>query len=487
MLFNSGAFLQFFAAFLLLYWLARNSLSLRNLLILAASYLFYGWWTPENAAASSANALLGAFWHCRFLALLIATSLLDFSIALGLDKLPTPRSRKWLLSASIAANLGVLGFFKYHDFFVESVAALLSSLGTPVQARTLGLILPVGISFYTFQSMSYTIDVYSRELPATRRLVNFLAYVSFFPQLVAGPIERAKHLLPQFAQTRVITLAMLEEGIWLMLWGMFKKVVLADNFAPLAEMAFDSSSFTAATVVLGTLAFGLQIYCDFSGYSDIARGTARVLGFDIMWNFNVPYAAANLREFWQRWHISLSTWLRDYLYIPLGGNRLGTARTYFNLTITMLLGGLWHGAAWNFVLWGLWHGMGLALQRSPVFNSQFSFINSQCRRALGWFGTMLFVFYGWLLFRAKSFSQITDMTRALADFSAPPWIGSFALSLAVFAAPLALLEFWQIKSRNLLVPLSLAAWAKVALQGALLTAIVIFWQKKGAAFIYFQF
>jgi D-alanyl-lipoteichoic acid acyltransferase DltB (MBOAT superfamily) len=487
MLFNSGVFLQFFIAFVLLYWLARNSLTSRNLLILVASYLFYGWWAPDNAQVPTANAFLGALWHCRFLALLIATSLLDFSIALGLDRLSTQRSRRWLLSGSIAANLGVLGFFKYYDFFAESVSELLSSLGIPLQARMLGLVLPVGISFYTFQSMSYTIDVYRRELAATRSLTHFLAFVSFFPQLVAGPIERAKHLLPQFSQTRVITITMLEEGVWLMLWGMFKKVVLADNFAPLAELAFDNTSFSAVTVILGTLAFGLQIYCDFSGYSDIARGAARVLGFDIMWNFNLPYSATNLREFWQRWHVSLSTWLRDYLYIPLGGNRLGTTRTYVNLIITMFLGGLWHGAAWNFVVWGLWHGLGLAVTRAPIFNFQFSILNSQSRRALNWLATMLFVFYGWLLFRAKSFSQIADMTSALADFSAPPWIGSFALNLFVFAAPLVLMEFWQLKSRNLLAALSLRPWARVTLQGVLLTAIVLFWQKKGAAFIYFQF
>jgi alginate O-acetyltransferase complex protein AlgI len=487
MLFNSGVFLQFFAAFVLLYWLVRNSLSLRNCLILAASYLFYGWWSPDKAEAISTNAMLGALWHCRFLALLVATSLLDFSVALGLDRLSTRRSRKWLLSASIASNLGVLGFFKYHDFFAQSFSGLLSSVGIPLQTHTLDLVLPVGISFYTFQSMSYTIDVYRRELSATRNLVNFLAFVSFFPQLVAGPIQRARHLLPQFEQTRVITLVMLEEGIWLLLWGMFKKVVLADNFAPLAEMTFDNSHFTAATVVLGTLAFGLQIYCDFSGYSDIARGTARVLGFDIIWNFNLPYSATNLREFWQRWHISLSTWLRDYLYIPLGGNRLGTARTYVNLTVTMLLGGLWHGAAWNFVLWGLWHGLGLAVQRSPIFNSQFSILNFQSRRRLSWLVTMTFVFYGWLLFRARSFNQIADMTRALADFSAPPWIGSFVLNLVVFSTPLVLMELWQLKSRNLLTALSLPRWAKIVLQGALLIAIVLFWQKKGAAFIYFQF
>ena len=489
MLFNSGVFLQFFAAFVLLYWLARNSLALRNLLILAASYLFYGWWAPEmtDAAAQSANALFAPLWHCRFLALLIATSLFDFFIALSLDRLQSARGRKLLLGASVAANLGVLGFFKYCDFFIATATSVLSALGVNVEARTLGLVLPVGISFYTFQSMSYTIDVYRRELTATRNLRSFLAYVSFFPQLVAGPIERAKHLLPQFERTRVITLPMLEEGVWLILWGMFKKVVLADNFAPLAEMVFDDSSFSAPTVLLGTLAFGLQIYCDFSGYSDIARGTARVLGFDIMWNFHIPYAAASLRDFWRRWHISLSTWLRDYLYIPLGGNRHSPARTYFNLIVTMLLGGLWHGAAWNFVLWGLWHGAGLALTRSPISKLQSPILNFQFRHTLCWIGTITFVFYGWLLFRANSFQQILDMTRALGDFSAPVWIGSFSLSLVVFTLPLALMEFWQHRRQNLLAPLLLPGWIKIALQGLLLTAIVIFWEKKGTSFIYFQF
>ena len=482
MLFNSGIFLQFFAAFLLLYWLVRGSLSRRNWLILAASYLFYGWWAPasDSSEANSADALVTAIWHCRFLALLVATSLFDFFIARRLDSLNTPKPRKYLLTASIIANLGVLGFFKYADFFLHAATDALNALGLSVAPRTLGLVLPVGISFYTFQSMSYTIDVYRRELPATRNLVNFLAYVSFFPQLVAGPIERARHLLPQFERTRLITLGMVQEGIWLIVWGLFKKVVLADNFAPLADMVFGDKTYSAATVVLGTIAFGLQIYCDFSGYSDIARGTARVLGFDIMWNFNLPYSAASLREFWQRWHISLSTWLRDYLYIPLGGNRLGSSRTTVNLTLTMLLGGLWHGAAWNFVLWGLWHGTGLALTRSPLGNRR-------CPRPIAWLATMLFVFYGWLLFRATSLSQITAMTRALGDFTAPGWITSFVVNLIVFTLPLAAMELWQHKTRNLLAPLGLPRWLLMTLQGALLTAVILFWDKKGSTFIYFQF
>lgn len=483
MLFNSGIFLQFFAAFLLLYWLVRGSLARRNWLILTASYLFYGWWAPATnttAAEDSTNAIATAIWHCRFLALLVATSLFDFFIAKKIDASNSPRHRKLLIAASMTANLSVLGFFKYADFFLQAATDALNALGLSIAPRTLGLVLPVGISFYTFQSMSYTIDVYRRELRATRSLKNFLAFVSFFPQLVAGPIERAKHLLPQFECTRTITLLMIREGLWLMIWGMFKKVVLADNFAPLAEMVFGDQSYSAATVLLGTLAFGLQIYCDFSGYSDIARGTARLLGFDIMWNFHLPYCATSLREFWQRWHISLSTWLRDYLYIPLGGNRHGTPRTYINLTLTMLLGGLWHGAAWNFILWGLWHGLGLALTRSALANFRLP-------RALAWLATMSFVFYGWLLFRATSFAQITAMTRALGDLSTPVWIGSFAINLVIFSAPLVAMELWQHRKNNLLAPLQLPAWAQYALQGVLLTAIALSWDQKGATFIYFQF
>jgi alginate O-acetyltransferase complex protein AlgI len=252
-------------------------------------------------------------------------------------------------------------------------------------------------------------------------------------------------------------------------------------------MVYSSSTFSAPTVILGTVAFALQIYCDFSGYSDIARGTARVLGFDIMWNFDLPYAATNLREFWQRWHISLSTWLRDYLYIPLGGNRLGAARTYFNLIVTMLLGGLWHGAAWNFALWGMWHGVGLAVHRSVSNNRRASAPKSNLIHALKWIGTLLFVLYGWLLFRARTFHQIIDMTEGLTDFSAPSWIQSFIFTLLVFATPLILMELWQVRTRDRLIALSLPKWAKAALQGALLIAIVMFWEKKGLTFIYFQF
>jgi D-alanyl-lipoteichoic acid acyltransferase DltB (MBOAT superfamily) len=469
MLFNSGVFLQFFAAFLLLYWLVRSHLHARNILIVLASYLFYGWWD----------------W--RFLSLLIFTSLVDFAVGVGLDRSKTPRRRRGLLVISVGVNLGVLGFFKYYGFFVESFAALLEQIGVPFHPQTLSIVLPVGISFYTFQSMSYAIDVYRRQIPATHSLLNFLAYVSFFPQLVAGPIERAAHLLPQFERSQSITRPMLEEGVWLILWGLFKKVVLADNLAPLVELVYQGSAWSGPTVILGTLAFAFQIYCDFSGYSDIARGAARVLGFDIMFNFNLPYAASDLRDFWRRWHISLSTWLRDYLYISLGGNRRGPARTYANLLVTMLLGGLWHGAAWNFVLWGAWHGVGLAAHRAASGSQSPPVPHRPWRRGLIWMLTMLFVGYGWLLFRARSFEQIAAMTWALGDFSTPVWLGSYLINLFAFTVPLIAMEIWMRWKEDRLVPLTLPPWARAALQGALLAAIVLFWEKEHVPFIYFQF
>jgi len=463
MLFNSGLFLQFFAAFLLLYYAVRNHLGARNGLILLASYAFYG------------------AWDYRFLALLIGSSLFDFAVGLGLERLAHPARRKGLLLASLAVNLGILGFFKYWDFFAESFAQLLGALGVSAHPQTLGIILPVGISFYTFQSMSYAIDVYRREIPAARNLAHFLAYVAFFPQLVAGPIERARHLLPQFARTLVITRGMLAEGLWLCAWGMFKKVAVADNLAPLVEMAYGHPAPSAPLVILGTMAFALQIYGDFSGYSDIARGTARLLGFDIMMNFNLPLTAASLREFWQRWHISLSTWLRDYLYIPLGGNRLGASRTTVNLCLTMLLGGLWHGASWNFALWGAWHGMGLAAARRLSDGSIKPW-------SLGrWLGTTAFLLYGWMLFRAGSLSQVIELHRAFGFWAAPDWMGTYLLHLVVFSAPLIGMEAWLRRAGGVLAPLAWKPWLLGLAEGILLAAILLFWEKDKVPFIYFQF
>jgi D-alanyl-lipoteichoic acid acyltransferase DltB (MBOAT superfamily) len=464
MLFNSTVFLQFFAAFLLLHFLCRNQLAVRNLLIIAASFLFYGW------------------WDYRFLGLLIFSGLFDFAAALLIDHADSARRRKITLIASLFVNLSLLGFFKYYDFFAQSLAALLASLNITVSIHTLGIILPVGISFYTFQSMSYVIDVYRGQAKPTRNLLQYMAYVSFFPQLVAGPIQRGHHLLPQLERTLVIDKDMIAEGFWLIVWGLFKKVVMADNLAPLVELAFDNPTVSGPVVVLGTVAFALQIYGDFSGYSDIARGIAKLLGFNLIENFNFPYAATDLRDFWRRWHISLSTWLRDYLYVSLGGNRQGAARAYRNLLITMLLGGLWHGAAWNFVLWGAWHGLGLCAHRKWSTNRELS---QRTPAWLGWIATMGFVLYGWLLFRAGSWDQIWNMTTALAQGTAPSWLPHYGACLLLYSAPLVFMEIWL--ARNKLGPLQAPAWLRGALQGAMLLAILLFWETKSVPFIYFQF
>lgn len=464
MLFNSTVFLQFFAAFLLLYFLCRKSLAGRNLLIVGGSWLFYGW------------------WDYRFLGLLIFSGCFDFLAGRWLDGAAGERKRKTILGLSVAVNLSLLGFFKYYDFFAGSMAALFARLHLAVPLRTLGFILPVGISFYTFQSLSYVMDVYRRQLKPTRNLLQYLAYVSFFPQLVAGPIQRGHHLLPQLQRTLSLKREMLAEGLWLILWGLFKKVVIADNLAPLVEMVFDNPSIEGPAVAVGALAFAFQIYGDFSGYSDMARGLAKMLGFELAENFNLPYFAADLRDFWRRWHISLSTWLRDYLYISLGGNRKGTGRTSLNLLVTMLLGGLWHGAAWNYVLWGGWHGLGLLLTR--WWQHRFP------GRLPAWLGmpaTFLFVLYGWLLFRAGSLARIQTLTGALMHWSAPVWLPHYLVSLLILVAPLLVIEVWQKRSNNPLAPLAAPPWLRNTLQGLLLLGVLLFWETKSLPFIYFQF
>lgn len=465
MLFHSNDFLHFLVFFVLAYFLVQWSRLSRNAVIVLGSYVFYGW------------------WDYRFVGLLFLTSVVDYSCGLALGRYASDAVRKLLVAASVLINLGLPATFKYLDFFRESLASQLALFGLDLDWAPLGFVLPVGISFYTFQSLSYVVDVYRRVVPVTRNLVAYLAYVSFFPQLVAGPIERATRLLPQFNQRLSIDPGKVDRGIWLVLWGLFKKVVLADNFAPLADMAFAQEAPGAPLVVLGTIAFAFQIYCDFSAYSDIARGLANLLGFELMLNFNLPYSATSVRDFWRRWHISLSTWLRDYVYVPLGGNRRGAPRIYLNLGVTMLLAGLWHGAALNFVLWGGWHGLGLIVNRAWT-----AWGRSRRLPAWGaWSLTTIFVLYGWLLFRAGSVDQIWQLTTGLARWSATPWLGPFLVNLSVLSLPLALMQVWQARSGDLLVALKLPWWAKAMLEGLLLLAIVAYWEPDAAPFIYFQF
>ena len=336
MLFNSIDFAIFLPIVFILYWfLANKNLKLQNLLIVVASYLFYGW------------------WDYRFLSLILFSTIVDYSVGIGLLKQENITKRKILLWTSILVNLGFLGFFKYYNFFLDNFITAFSFFGTEIKANSLNIILPVGISFYTFQTLSYSIDVYKRKLEPTKDFIAFSAFVSFFPQLVAGPIERARNLLPQFYKKRTFDYSKAVDGMRQILWGLFKKIVIADNCAVFADQIFNNShDYSGSTLVLGAIFFAFQIYGDFSGYSDIAIGTARLFGFNLMQNFAFPYFSRDIAEFWRRWHISLSTWFRDYLYIPLGGSR-GT--NYFkirNVFIIFLVSGFWHGANWTFIIWG---------------------------------------------------------------------------------------------------------------------------------------
>ncbi len=461
MYFNSTAFIGFLTVFLLLYFLLKDSLSSRNRLIVGASYFFYAWWD----------------W--RFTSLLLLSSLVDYFVGKAIPGSSQAKRRR-LLAASLLVNLGVLGFFKYYNFFIGSTVMALSQLGIDVDPRLLNIVLPVGISFYTFQSLSYTIDVYRRTIEPTTNLTAFLAYVSFFPQLVAGPIERASSLLPQFLSERTINREKIELGIWLVLWGLFKKVVVADSLAPVVDMVYSNPSIEGPMIAIATLAFGFQIYCDFSGYSDIARGIASILGFHLMLNFKLPYTALTPSDFWKRWHISLSSWFRDYVYIPLGGNRGSPWRTRLNLILTMLLAGLWHGAGWNFVLWGLWHGLVLTLFAKAIPRNRFQAAGS-------WALTMTAIFYGWLLFRAQSMEQIWHLTSSLWIPSIPPWAGHYILFTSVFCAPMILMELWQKYTQDLMPTLRCSLPVRTGVHAIMIYMIVLFWDTRGTPFIYFQF
>lgn len=469
MLFNSLDFALFFLVVFAAY--AALPLRAQNRLLLVASYFFYG------------------CWDWRFLSLIALSTAVDFTVARGLDRSEDPRRRKALLFVSMAINLGVLGFFKYFDFFVGSAEALARTCGFDPPNLRLGLVLPVGISFYTFQSMSYTIDVYRRQLKPARHFLDYALFVSLFTQLVAGPIERAAHLLGQVMQPRKITWNGLQTGAWLFFWGLFKKVVIGDNVAAWADQVFSGSvAWSTGSVVLGVYAFALQIYCDFSAYSDMARGLGSCLGFDIMINFRNPYFARDPSDFWRRWHISLSSWLRDYLYIPLGGNRRGPRRTYFNLMATMVLGGLWHGAAWTFVVWGLFHGLLLAvhhLVRGKKAHAAPPTAFGTAWRRLAMFHAACF---GWLLFRAESLRDVGGMLVALVRN--PGWSAectAWLFQIAFLSLPLWAVQILQERTGDSLAPLRLSLVPRTLLYATTAGLLILFANTGSRAFIYFQF
>ena len=458
MFFHSWPFLIFFAVFYVVY-LATRTTAFRIPWLLISSYVFYGWWDP------------------LYLLLIVYSTLIDYVAVLMMDR---GRRRRVWLAVSVLNNLALLGTFKYAGFLVSNLNEILGSFGAPFAIQDPGVLLPVGISFYTFQSMSYTIDYYRGKIAAERNLLRFAAYVSLFPQLVAGPIERAASLLPQLARAPRIAWHDVTDGLSLFTLGLFKKVALANYLALYVDRVYAApQSQSAAALLVATFFFAWQIYFDFSGYTDMARGIARAMGIDLMLNFNKPYLATDLGDFWRRWHISLSTWFRDYVYIPLGGNRGDAARTYFNIFLTMVISGVWHGASWTFVVWGALHGLGrlftLALEKSTWYRDR---VPCFVKRAL----VFAFVCLTWIFFRADSISEAWMILGRLftAGFSDP----RFPL-----LALLMILTVWtyQTVHESRLRHLVELAPVKVAIVTYMLIHLAVAPPTGDQAFIYFQF
>lgn len=470
MQFNSFVFWIFFAVVLLLVRLLPHRG--QNRMLLVASYVFYAWWD----------------W--RFLSLIVISTCVDYFVALGISTSQNRRRKRVLCIVSVCVNLSILGVFKYYGFFADQLGHILSVIGLTLGPASRSIILPLGISFYTFQTMSYTIDVFRGTAEPERNFFDFALYVSFFPQLVAGPIERASRLLPQITSPRTYTSAAFSEGLLLIITGLFKKIVIADNMAPLVNTIFARSSpVSGLECWIAVYAFALQIYGDFSGYSAIARGTARLLGFNLMTNFRMPYMASSPAEFWRRWHISLSTWLRDYLYVPMGGNRHGTAVTYRNIAITMLLGGLWHGASWTFIAWGAYHGA-LLLAFRP-FERRIQAAGTRPTGPLRILKTAVFfhlVCLGWLLFRSDTIGQAATMARFMfTNFTVTPMISYGAATILFFAGPLLLLESWYERSGDMLCLLKIHWILRAAVYCYFVLMILIFQPEANNVFIYFRF
>ncbi|MBN7799476.1 MBOAT family protein [Algoriphagus aestuariicola] len=482
MLFNSLDFAIFLPIVFILYWfVTNNNLKLQNLLVVAASYFFYGWWD----------------W--RFLSLIIFSTVVDYSIGLALKSEENKIKRKALLWTSILINIGFLGFFKYYNFFIDNFITAFSFFGLPIKANTLNIILPVGISFYTFQTLSYSIDVYRRKLEPANDFIAFSAFVSFFPQLVAGPIERATNFLPQFYNKRVFDYSKAVDGMRQILWGLFKKIVIADNCAEFANQIFNNSAdMNGSTLLLGALFFAFQIYGDFSGYSDIAIGTARLFGFSLMRNFAFPYFSRDIAEFWRRWHISLSTWFRDYLYVPLGGSHGGTLMKIRNIFIIFIVSGFWHGANWTFIVWGALNAIYFLPLLLTNNNRNNLDIVAQGRLlpSLKEFFQILFTFaltvFAWIFFRAENmqhaFSYISEIFST-SIFETPIFPTTTKNLAKIFLIVLFILIEWKGRESQYAIADIVLRWKRPLRYAAYYAiAIAIFWfGGNKQEFIYFQF
>jgi len=471
MWFDTPAYAVFLILVVALYW--RMDKRNQNVLLLLASYFFYGW------------------WDYRFLLLMMGSTAIDFVIARSIQRSERPSARRTLLITSLVVNFAILGLFKYFNFFTDSFTHVLQALGLSVSAPLLRIILPPGISFYTFQEVAYIVDVYKRKLRAADNLIDYALFISLFPHLIAGPIQRPNHLLPQVQQRRTFQPDQFFDGVLLILSGLFRKCVIADNCALLANAAFSGSlgPHSLAVTAIGAYAFAWQIYGDFSGYSDIARGSAQLLGFHFMVNFRQPYLATSIQDFWRRWHISLSTWLRDYLYIPLGGSAKPGYKTYRNLMATMLLGGLWHGANWTFVVWGWLHGWTLAVER---FFRESELLPKLSSQKINWtWAQRILVFHlvclSWIFFRAESLGAAVSMLRGIRSFDWHPEYWTAFKFLAMFAIPLFLLDVYLEHTGQQYVFQERTPLTRVAAACGVLMLIMLFSANGANAFIYFQF
>jgi len=475
MLFNSMTFAVFLLTVFLLYWFVFGKhLRAQNLLVLISSYIFYGWWD----------------W--RFLTLIVFSSIMDYSVGLWMERSDSDKTRKLLLLISLTGNLGLLGFFKYYNFFIDNFIHLFHLFGIESNVRTLQIILPVGISFYTFQTLSYTIDIYRRKIQPTKDVIAFFAFVSFFPQLVAGPIERAKNLLPQFYKNRAFEMQAAKDGLRQILWGLFKKVVVADTCARQVDYIFSNGTHLPGSVLaVGVVFFAFQIYCDFSGYSDIAIGTARLFGFRLMRNFAYPYFSRDIAEFWRRWHISLSTWFRDYVYIPLGGSHGRRIVHLRNLIVTFVVSGFWHGANWTFLVWGLLNGLYyiplLLLDKQKVHTDTVA-ENRRLPSLKEWAqmtATFLFTLFAWIFFRAENVKQAFQYIGRIfsPSFFVFPEVDKVCLLLI---AVLILAEWVQRRKAHVLAIENLPPALRWVIYLLVSHSIYLFFETQ-QTFIYFQF
>ena len=480
MLFNSFEFLAFLPIVFLLYWFVFRGRQWQNLLIVVASYLFYGWWD----------------W--RFLFLIALTSLCSYGSGLLMEHYEGQRRKqKWVSASNIVLNLGILGVFKYYNFFIENLDVLFRAFGWHLDWVTMNIVLPVGISFYTFQALSYTIDIYQKKLPATHDPVAFFAYISFFPQLVAGPIERATNLIPQFQQQRHFDSAKAVDGMRQMLWGFLKKVVIADNCAAVIDSNWGNyAELPGLTLFLLGVLFTIQIYCDFSGYSDIAIGCARLFAINLMQNFNFPYFSRSIPEFWRRWHISLTTWFRDYIYFPLGGSRCNKWKIIRNVYIVWALSGLWHGANWTFVCWGLFHATLLVIYNLLDINTKYKNVVAYGRylptlkEALQIASTFFLVVIGLIIFRSETMTQAVEYLSAMVTNKFFGSIPQNGITYLCYGIALLVVEWLQRDKQHALQFTNIKPFNyRLVRWGVyyLILIIITIYAGSSQTFIYFQF